>query len=244
MQTKCKKCQKEFKTYPCRIKTGKHQFCSMECRKSNLDKICVVCNKHYQIPKWKEKIQKTCSRECGVKLAFQDSRAKRMRVCLTCGEVFVKSSASSGKYCSRQCYWNSKKRKDEYLCEECGTKISPVKTVKFCKDCSRKRRCGSNHPRWIIDRTKLKKDDRRGDSAYREWRRLIWLRDNFTCKIGNQDCVGKIEAHHILSWKDHPELRYEVNNGITLCHFHHPRKRNDEMNLVPMFRELINEKTL
>jgi len=34
---------------------------------------------------------------------------------------------------------------------------------------------------------------------------------------------------------------FEVNNGISLCHFHHPRKINDEMKLVPTFRELVNQ---
>ena len=56
------------------------------------------------------------------------------------------------------------------------------------------------------------KENRRGDSAYEEWRRQVWLRDNFKCKIANPDCKGRIEAHHILSWKDYLELRYEVNN--------------------------------
>ena len=53
---------------------------------------------------------------------------------------------------------------------------------------------------------------------------------------------GKLEAHHILSWSKFPELRYEVNNGITLCHFHHPRKRNDEMTLSPFFQSLVKVK--
>lgn len=32
--------------------------------------------------------------------------------------------------------------------------------------------------------------------------------------------MGKVVAHHILPWKDYIELRHEVNNGITLCHYH------------------------
>lgn len=64
-------------------------------------------------------------------------------------------------------------------------------------------------------------------------------RDNWTCRIADNNCDGKMVAHHILPWRDFPELRYEVNNGITLCHFHHPRKRNDEMRLSPYFQELI-----
>jgi len=98
---------------------------------------------------------------------------------------------------------------------------------------------GENHSRWIKDRTQLKKSDRHTDSAYSEWRKNVYRRDNFKCKINNLDCKGRIEAHHIFSWKDFPELRYNINNGITLCHFHHPRKKAEESRLSPYFKELI-----
>ena len=62
------------------------------------------------------------------------------------------------------------------------------------------------------------------------------------CRIADNNCEGRMEALHILGWNAHPELRYEVNNGITLCHFHHPRKRNDEIRLSPYFQELVNSK--
>lgn len=101
---------------------------------------------------------------------------------------------------------------------------------------------GSNHYAWIKDRTKLKKKQIRNDSAYGYWRRMVWLRDNFKCKIGDSDCKGRIEAHHILSWTNYPKLRYEINNGITLCHYHHPRKRTEENRLSPYFQELLTIK--
>jgi hypothetical protein len=94
-------------------------------------------------------------------------------------------------------------------------------------------------PRWIKDRTKLKKDNERNDPTYQEWRLNVWKRDNFKCKINNEDCNGKIIAHHILSWRKYPELRYNINNGITLCQAHHPRKRAKEKRLIPMFQELV-----
>ena len=99
---------------------------------------------------------------------------------------------------------------------------------------------GENSPVYIKDRSKLKRENRRNDGGYKEWRKQVWLRDNFACKIANPDCDGKIEAHHILSWRDHPELRYEINNGITLCHAHHPRKRAEEKRLSPFFMELVS----
>lgn len=97
------------------------------------------------------------------------------------------------------------------------------------------------NPNWIFDRTLLKKKEQRNDPAYKEWRANVWKRDGWKCKIFNRDCNGRIEAHHILEWKDFPELRYEVNNGITLCHAHHPRKKAEVQRLIPTFKELVSE---
>lgn len=104
---------------------------------------------------------------------------------------------------------------------------------------------GEKHFRWIADRTQLKRFSKQGErrtSAYFYWRKQVWERDNYKCKIANNDCDGRIEAHHILSWRDHAELRYQINNGITLCHFHHPRKRVDEERLSPYFQGLVTAK--
>ena len=101
---------------------------------------------------------------------------------------------------------------------------------------------GSKHPRWIKDRTKLAKHQERNDMAYKEWRKSVCNRDNWKCRIADTNCIGKVVAHHILPWSNFPELRYEVNNGITLCHFHHPRKRNDEIKLVSTFQRLVQVK--
>lgn len=100
-----------------------------------------------------------------------------------------------------------------------------------------------NHPRWISDRSKLKKSRSQAyDYAYKLWMREVKNRDGWKCKISNDDCSGRLEAHHILGWKSHPELRYEINNGITLCHLHHPRKRSEEERLSPYFQNLVTIK--
>jgi len=54
------------------------------------------------------------------------------------------------------------------------------------------------------------------DSNYIIWRTAVYKRDKYTCQECGQ--VGHVlNAHHIKDWLSYPELRYNVNNGITLC---------------------------
>jgi len=101
-------------------------------------------------------------------------------------------------------------------------------------------RKGLENPRYILDRSLLAKKQERNDSAYKDWRITVYRRDNFKCKINNSDCSGRLEAHHILGWTEYPELRYEINNGITLCRAHHPKVRAEEKRLIPIFSGLVS----
>lgn len=47
------------------------------------------------------------------------------------------------------------------------------------------------------------------------WRNQVLLRDDFECKKCKTS--WSLEAHHIYSYKHEPDLRYDINNGITLC---------------------------
>jgi len=103
-----------------------------------------------------------------------------------------------------------------------------------------KSRVGEQNPVWISDRTLLKTSrDKMYDTQYKYWMLQVKKRDGWKCRIADDECCGRLEAHHILGWASYPKLRYKLNNGITLCHFHHPRKREDEKRLSPFFQELI-----
>ena len=99
---------------------------------------------------------------------------------------------------------------------------------------------GEKSPNWIPDRSLIKLDTERGGPLHKQWSRNVKLRDGWKCKIANGDCHGRVESHHILSWKDYPELRYQINNGVTLCHAHHPRVRSEEKRLSPYFQDLVS----
>lgn len=59
----------------------------------------------------------------------------------------------------------------------------------------------------------------RTSARYSHWRKSVLRRDDYTC----QGCGTKkdLQAHHIVRWSDctgdKQELRYAVENGITLC---------------------------
>ena len=59
-------------------------------------------------------------------------------------------------------------------------------------------------------------DTLRHRREYKDWRKRVYERDNYVCQCCG-DRGGRLNAHHINSFSDHPELRYNIHNGITLC---------------------------
>lgn len=125
------------------------------------------------------------------------------------------------------------------ICEHCGKEFSSRNiNPRFC---SRSCKAIIMKPRYIKDRTKLKKSDRQGTSrANKCWSIDVKNRDGNKCKINNNDCSGRIEAHHILNWVEYPELRYDINNGIALCQFHHPKGKKKENEMAALFNQIVN----
>lgn len=56
----------------------------------------------------------------------------------------------------------------------------------------------------------------RNSLASREWAKSVKGRDNWTCQICDRR-GGDMHADHIKAWALFPELRFNIDNGRTLC---------------------------
>lgn len=88
-------------------------------------------------------------------------------------------------------------------------------------------RKGEGNPSWQGGITPISKKIRKSIEN-KIWRKLVFERDNWTCQIcGIRG--GRLHSHHIKEFSEFPELRFDINNGITLCYECHKnihRKNN------------------
>lgn len=130
------------------------------------------------------------------------------------GELKVIEYDSERSNASKQIYW---------ICQcSCGKQISTYSAA--LKD-GRQVTCGNrtihysgkNSPTWKGGITP-ENTKKRMTPKYKTWRQSVYKKDYFTCQ-----CCGKtikeieLHAHHILNMSSHPEIEYEIKNGITLC---------------------------
>ena len=75
---------------------------------------------------------------------------------------------------------------------------------------------GSNHWNWKGGTSRTERHLLMNRVEYKCWRISVFERDNWTCQFCGIRGVY-LNAHHIKSWANYPALRYEVDNGVSLC---------------------------
>ena len=77
------------------------------------------------------------------------------------------------------------------------------------------------------------------DPQYKQWRLLVYQRDNFKCQWPGCNMTKKLNAHHIQRWADNPGLRFNPLNGITLCKNHHKMITGQETDYASAFLKIV-----
>ena len=213
--------------------------------------VCQFCGEEFYSKSGHLK-QKTCSKECGYKLRDKNGSKKKgkhyphlrrakIRKCLICKKKFRAVNDFSGKiirkqkYCSKEC-WAKRNPPVTKKCLHCKKEFKTYerRAKKYCcVKCRnldyRKRMKGEGSSFWQGGKTEESKL-RRTRAKYKEWRLAVFTRDNFTCqKCEAKSKKGKriyLEAHHIKSQSEYPELIYDIDNGMTLCHECHKKTDN------------------
>lgn len=79
------------------------------------------------------------------------------------------------------------------------------------------------------------------DPVYKEWRSKVYKRDEFKCQMPGCDSRFRIQAHHIKKWSSAAMLRYDVENGITLCRSCHEHITGYEQAYETLFYQIVRE---
>ena len=79
-----------------------------------------------------------------------------------------------------------------------------------------------------------------GDPAYKQFRSDVLKRDKYACQMWNKK--GKrvwLNVHHIMKWSSASTLRYDPDNGITLCRDCHKEVTGKESHYISYFTEKV-----
>ena len=158
-----------------------------------------------------------------------------IRNCIICKTPFKLTGfrrIKTAKYCSYRCYWSNK----HDIPWNKGLHTGFIPKTAFKKGETRGYKFPKGHIPWnkgIIwegirrenhwnwQGGKLKKN-RRGTMTYEEhrkyldWQRSVFKRDNWECQFCRKH-GAILHADHIKSWFLFPRLRFDINNGRTLC---------------------------
>lgn len=101
-----------------------------------------------------------------------------------------------------------------------GHKVG-IKLSDKTKQIMSKNRIGILNPNWKggidLENKRIKKS-----LEYTIWRKEVYERDKWTCRLCGYK-GNKIVAHHLKLFSKFPELRFAIDNGLTICRSCHAK---------------------
>lgn len=217
VSVKCDYCNKEYKVEYRRYLNGRDGEIKKDCcDKCKKNKIRDVLLKKYgvstpdQVEGAREKVKRTNIRLYGVENPFASDMIKE--------KIIQTNLAKYGCMFSSQSEIVQKKRR-----ENCLKKYGVESHMKLDK--YRKMFSGENSKFWKPDKNALDRERDRSCQEYRKWRDGVFQRDHYRCRCcgGRGDRKHGVQAHHILNYSSNPEVRFSLDNGITLCYQCHTK---------------------
>lgn len=80
------------------------------------------------------------------------------------------------------------------------------------------------------------------DPLYKQFRKNVLCRDNHKCQWHGCGSSKQLNVHHIKTWAQYPALRFDINNGITLCKKHHHMIKGLEHIYEAVFFKIVANK--
>jgi hypothetical protein len=185
-----------------------------------VDLVCQECEKLYHVWNYLKDTSRYCSRECSTKNTLSLGRGWNK------GVVGEESHMIGNKHCVGRTPWNvGVNHTDEAKLKMSeGHRSNPTRywSGKKRPDISEMRagkpnysvRGEKNH-NWKGGTTKELKR-LRSSLEFKNWRRFVFERDDYTCQECGVHGVH-LHPHHIESFADNPDIRFDVSNGTTLC---------------------------
>lgn len=194
LQNTCLSCQKQYRRYR-ENRTGRRgeKFCSSICYWKNkkmpyIKKTCLLCQKEFSMIRSDNyKKRIFCSQQCSGKVNHS-----KIKPITELQRIRLSENArlrGTGKWMKGRP----------------GNKGS-IKKGQFS---------GEKHPMWKGGITPINQVIRHSDK-YKLWREAVFKRDGYRCF----DCGergGRLEADHLYPFAFYPRLRFEINNGQTVC---------------------------
>ena len=181
------------------------------------------------------------------------------KTCKQCGKEFSKKKSISKEewgismFCSRKCAgaFNAPIHKGKHYSastefKKGHKKIGGVDFIKgvpsFKKGVPQLSTRGDKNCNWKGGVTSENEHIRKS-IEYKLWQDSVFARDNFTDqKTGIRG--GDLHAHHIQNFSSHPELRFAIDNGITLSvksHRAFHKKYGFKNNTMEQLTEFLNK---
>ena len=199
------------------------------------ERVNILSNSEYKvIGEYNGENEKVLKRHkvCGFEWEVSPSHFKFGKRCPKCSgrvrktpEYFRKEiwDKVGDEYEVRSDYEGAKKKVSFFHNSEiCGGNVFKMTPSDFlsgrrCPACADVARYGENHWNYnpnLTEEDRMRRDMQNGE--IRKWRDAVYARDEYTCQKCNETGT-KLNAHHLNSWDRHPDDRFELSNGVTLC---------------------------